>query len=305
MLRKLSFFTQDHNQPNEELPLLADTQQVVPMSSILKSSLLQTLPEAAVAIVAAGISEHFAENDMLWIYHPAVCSAIYVVANFANRLIDNKFFQTNTKVLDDVIQYALKNTRSATFALMTSTTVADLVHESGHAFADMVLYRDSHPQVVLKSGFFTRAAYTTFDSNQLSDIGHKLGQKNSEAIVYAAGTAVNILFYSLVSVFAHALPERFNEAKYSLQMAALYDVIVHFSYAISAYFVDDKTNDFIELDKRGVPPAAAAAVIAGYYLLLQLMVFGIKKCCSTKENDARRVDELSDDNTNQVRVRLN
>lgn len=67
-----------------------------------------------------------------------------------------------------------------------------LIHESGHAFAARILYKNANPKITLNSYGFKGGSCSSNKYN-LSKFGKWLGTNNSEAISYAAGPIVDMV----------------------------------------------------------------------------------------------------------------
>ena len=72
----------------------------------------------------------------------------------------------------------------------TGSGVSILAHEAGHATAANLLYVNAHPHISITP---LKGGVTSFDPSHLSTWGNELGRNLSNAVVSAAGPAVDVV----------------------------------------------------------------------------------------------------------------
>lgn len=152
---------------------------------------------------------------------------------------------------------------------LTSCMIHPLIHEAGHVFTSLIVYRGNQIEVVAHSLLLWT---TNASSTGYSSIGNFLGRHYSKMVFLGGGTLTTVI----ASQWAIALGLHFRSSvlsKYAL-LTALFALSQEFSYAKSA-LTESKIHDFTKLWKEGgLHPAAAMAAIvvmplistAGYLL---------------------------------------
>ena len=155
------------------------------------------------------------------------------------------------------------------FGLLSGYNIQTLVHESGHALASTLVYKNPRPSIEIHP---FSGGHTHFYKTALSLFGHKLGPKLSTLFVIASGPGLTLLVSSATFVLGMFL---FNQGKllgkYLLGFS-LVDFANHARYAYSALHTPpyQLSHDFVHLSVFGLNPVVATVGIIAIPVILYL-----------------------------------
>jgi hypothetical protein len=247
----------------------------------IKSLALKILLELAISLSVAIAIAPFVATPFgpLLVFAGALCqSAISAYARAIRFFAEQKGM---AKSFPEIARRAA-HVPPAAFAIGTATHVSTFIHESGHALAARAVYRNANPTIQI---FPFTGGRTTFNPNELSSFGKKLGETRSIALVTAAGPLLS-LTVSLAALAASLFMRKSHpETSRYLETAALSDFLTHAFYALSALWTPRAhlSHDFVRLATLGLHPLAAAAAIAAAPILLILGITALQqKQCHPK-----------------------
>ncbi len=155
------------------------------------------------------------------------------------------------------------------FASFTGLNTQILIHESGHAFASMLLYKKPSPSIQIHP--FSRGM-TQFYKTGLSPFGQKLGSSRATCFVIAAGPAFTLFISSILLAIGIALLKKYPAfGKYLIAWSVI-DFINHAVYAHSALGTDpwNLSHDFVHLSIFGLNPMLASVSMIAIPILITL-----------------------------------
>lgn len=218
----------------------------------LAFSLAISIPVCAFTATPAGITMILGAVAAQTILHTSIrCMEAFV-----------KYKRRQTCEKDAKIKVQIANSICPqTFSWFTALNGQTLIHEGGHALAAVAFYKKSNPRIEIHP---FKGASTFYRAAGLRSLGQKLGKKNVELIITAAGPFLSILVSSILFGLSLKTKEKHPQLSSYLDAAALLDFSIHASYALSALWTSPLklSHDFVCLAQFGVHPIAAAIVIA-------------------------------------------
>lgn len=294
--QKLGFFILSLLPPDDPEPKANQTKLARAVYTLIMPSLIETL----LLLGTNGIAAYFLEKDTPWYKNPLFASCLYVVINSSLRA--TSYFTQELDIPDGfLVRQTLRAVRSVFNALGMSGATT-LLHEAGHILGTHITCLQPNPKLSIKGGLFsTSGGEITFDSSQLSNLGLKLGKKESQALITVMGPGLAMLINLFGLIAAQALPETQVEAKSFLRTNVLYVLIQHIIYAISGYGdCKDSGNDFCQLKDFGVSPLLMIMIMLSAHLMTQLTLSGLDAFCKKPleqaritEDDIEEEDELA------------
>jgi hypothetical protein len=250
---------------------------VVPFdrNQVIKRIALQTLAELALSLAVGMIVCAFVVTPMgiSWVIGAAWIQCVVTLsARILGCLAFEKYLENGPQA-KKYLKAAIFCSHIApiSFAIGTALNAQTLIHESGHALAAKILYQGANPEITL---FPFKGGVTHFFPEKLSALGAKLGKNKSIAWVTAAGPLASLAVSS--AALATSLLIKDNHPKISnyLATSAIYDFIIHATYACSALFTSptELSHDFVRLSHFGIHPLAATVAIIALPILITLGV---------------------------------
>ena len=148
------------------------------------------------------------------------------------------------------------------FAFFTGYNTQTLIHESGHALATLLVYKNPRPMIEL----YPIVIYplvggaNQFYKTGLSGFGKTIGPAAATCLVFASGPGLTLLLSSVLLAVGIAMKEKYPAfSKYLITWSVL-DFVVHATYAYSAVSANqwNLSHDFVHLSIFGLNPVAAA-----------------------------------------------
>jgi hypothetical protein len=155
------------------------------------------------------------------------------------------------------------------FSILTGYNAQNLIHESGHAFASLLIYK--RPQPLIEIYPFV-GGLTQFYKTGLSSFGKRIGPAASTFLVVASGPGLTLFISSALLVIGIGLKEKYPElSKYLISWSVL-DFFCHAQYAYSALRAEpwNLAHDFVHLSVFGLNPIAATIGIAAIPILISI-----------------------------------
>lgn len=146
------------------------------------------------------------------------------------------------------------------FSLFSTLKLQTLVHESGHAIAANLLFKDARPAIFMTGG---ASAHTEYTISSLSNLGLKLGKERAKAIVSLSGPLLSLSLASALLILGLFIKEKHPALSKYLTVAALADFIFHTLYSVSALFTapENVAHDFIRIQSLGIHPLVGGLFI--------------------------------------------
>ena len=163
---------------------------------------------------------------------------------------------------EDPLDWGQKFARFSFVNLMMQAGPSILVHESGHAVAAKLLFKNAQPIISIVP--FKGGSTSFITSYGLKSLGEKLGKSTSKLIIAASGIMASTIFASLSFVLAERVKDSHPNASQWLEWQGISQLAGDILYGATA-FVADKTkmsHDFINLwVKGGINPLVPIGLI--------------------------------------------
>jgi len=179
------------------------------------------------------------------------------------------------------------------FAQLNLTTRDVLVHESGHALAAHVLYKNARPKIEV---FPFQGGVTKYFVTPLSKVGRFFGEKKVHLIVAGAGPAAAVIASSIDIGIAQGCRQSNPRLSRYLNVMAGMNLLNHLAYAYSAFAEASKKmpgHDFVALWAGGIHPYVSMTATIALPLIVKTGVFVAEKCHHQKSAKSMRSDSLS------------
>jgi len=163
-----------------------------------------------------------------------------------------------------------------TFAYLTAVNAQSLIHESGHAAAASLLFKEANPQITLTPCL---GGLTRYSATHLSALGQKVGRSKTLLLVTLMGP-VSTLFVSAVAMAVGlAIGGKFPELGTYLEGVGRGNFYAHAFYAVTALLSSppSSAHDFVRLGSYGIHPLAAAIAILAVPILIHLAARASRK----------------------------
>lgn len=199
--------------------------------------------------------------DTPWYLEPISASSLIFIGNYLLRLPPYDGDITEC-------QPNLRSIRSLLYTLYDVVYRSVLIHECGHYLAAMLLYIDAKPEITINVLAGGSTSYIL--ANGLSPLGKALGERLAETVLYASGTALELLWCQLALVAAYTLANNQPEIKSHLLLSSVFSITGHFWYALSALWnCENPGQDYCSLQQlHTIDPISAALFILGSTLAL-------------------------------------
>ncbi len=214
-------------------------------------------------------------------------SSIQVVASMAALALTSTLVMA---AVESIIVFTSKRTQNrrekeifghtvsgSFFASLVDTHTRDLLlHESAHGLAAHLLFKESHPRLLLDLGHGSCSYYAS--PRQLTSFGRLLGYERSIALISGAGPITSILGACALIAVAHALPKEHIRLKCHLNAMAIQSVVRNVFYAISAIWSHGrKGHDFCALwTLVGIHPIVSALFLLALPITVKLAACRLK-----------------------------
>jgi len=155
------------------------------------------------------------------------------------------------------------------FALLTGYNAQTLIHESGHALASLLVYKNPRPLIEI---YPFVGGITQFYKTSLSMFGKKIGPAAATCLVVASGPGLTLLISSALLSIGIALKEKYPQLGKYLITWSILDFFNHAFYAYTALRADqwNLSHDFVHLSIFGLHPVAATVGIAAIPVVIAL-----------------------------------
>lgn len=169
------------------------------------------------------------------------------------------------------------------FTTLDSTTRDVLIHESGHAAAASVLYKNADPKITV---FPLRGGVTEMCVDELSRVGRLIGDKTSRLVLAAAGPAAAVFTSTLHFGLARYYDKSHPTLSRYLRVTAVVSLIWHSLYALTALSPQFHTpgHDFVALWIGGIHPLASIASMVAFPIIVKI---GLSIYDSCKKQNAQ------------------
>ncbi|MBX7067592.1 MAG: hypothetical protein K1X28_10220 [Parachlamydiales bacterium] len=254
----------------QEKPPICDVVSAIAIK-IFKESLV-TL--ALGSVVALFITTHvgFALMISAAIVQFAVSAFFHALGAFASyKALDNDSFQSHYKRIASFCEWVT----GFNFSIFSGLNAQTVIHESGHALASMMIYKNPRPIIEIHPFV---GGITQFYKTGLTQFGQKLGPAASTCFVVASGPAFTLLISSAILAIGLAIMENYPEfGKYLISWASI-DFLNHASYAYSALNAEqwNLSHDFVHLSIFGLNPVVATIGILAIPVLITLGMYAWK-----------------------------
>lgn len=158
------------------------------------------------------------------------------------------------------------------FALLTAFNTQTVIHETGHALASLLLYKNPRPLIEI---YPFAGGITQFYKTALSPLGQKLGAPMATCAVIASGPGLTLLLSSGLMILGIAILDTYPQLGKTLVSWSLIDFLHHSFYAYTALQADpwNLTHDFVHLAIFGLHPGVASIGILAIPALIALGMY--------------------------------
>lgn len=159
------------------------------------------------------------------------------------------------------------------FSAITSASTDVLVHEAGHAAAASLLFTNARPSITVEP---FSGGYTRYFISGLTELGKKIGFRNSDMIVSAAGSATAVAFGAVLLSGSYLVQDSHPELSRYLFISSLVNITNHAIYALSVLWtpLTNTGHDFVYLGLHGVSPLLACGIIVAVPIVVKLAFLG-------------------------------
>ncbi len=251
-----------------------------PLCDIVQEIALKVLKELALSIVFGSIVSLFVVSASGTTFLISAVVVQLAVSTFFHSLGAFATYQALDKDphqgFYQNIAYACEWIAGLNFAVLTGFNTQTVVHESGHALASLLLYKNPRPNIAV---YPFAGGITEFYKTKLTPWGQKLGSAASTCFVVASGPGLALLVSSAIWAIGMALLDKYPQfGKYLISWAAI-DFLHHAAYAYSALGAKpwNLTHDFVHLAIFGLNPVAASIGILAIPVLITLGMMNFRK----------------------------
>lgn len=253
----------DQRARGEELPQIWDLIQEVALKVIKEFALT------------------FALGTIVAIFVTSQADILLLVSAAAVQLVVSVFFHS-------AAAYARHPTRQShfvsfsewmsglNFALLTGFNTQTVIHETGHALASLLLYKNPRPLIEV---YPFAGGITQFYKTALSPLGQKLGAPLATCAVIASGPGLTLALSSGLMILGMALLDTYPQLSKTLLSWSIVDFLHHSFYAYTALQADpwNLTHDFVHLSIFGLNPAVASIGILAIPTLIGLGMYLLRR----------------------------
>ncbi|OGN55891.1 MAG: hypothetical protein A3D96_00395 [Chlamydiae bacterium RIFCSPHIGHO2_12_FULL_44_59] len=156
---------------------------------------------------------------------------------------------------------------AASFAILSAFDFQNLIHETGHAAAALMLYQNPRPWIDIMPLF---GGNTELYKNGLSKVGKALGPVATTFFTVAGGPGLAIAVSSTLFAIGMAARQSHPMTSKYLLTSSMVDFLHHIYYAHSAMNAEqwNLQHDFVHLSVFGVPPIAVMIGIVSIPILI-------------------------------------
>lgn len=243
---------------------------------IVQEVALKVLKEFAVTFVFGAIVALFVTSGADLVFLLSAALVQLVVSTFFHSLNAYAHYQTletnaNQARYKSLVSFS-EWMNGLNFALFTGFNTQTVIHETGHALASLLLYKNPRPLIEI---YPFAGGITQFYKTALSPLGQKLGAPMATCAVIASGPGLTLLISSGLMVLGIALLDTYPELGKTLVSWSLIDFLHHSFYAYTALQADpwNLTHDFVHLSIFGLHPGAASIGILAIPALIALGMY--------------------------------
>jgi hypothetical protein len=240
---------------------------------VIQKVALHTIKELALSLSLAIVVLYFV---------PTTLGVGAVITAFCIQTIVNLFFNTVGAILaykasgkdaqQDLYEKVISFCEWVTgfsFGYFTGRNTQNLIHETGHALAAFVGYRNPRPQIEINPFI---GGSTQFYKTSLTPFGKKIGPVATTCLMIASGPALALFVSTALLIIGLSLREKYPHlAKYLIGWSLL-DFFNNACYAYSALHTvsSDLGHDFVHLKILGLHPLIATIGIVALPTLILL-----------------------------------
>lgn len=244
-----------------------------PVCDVITSVAIKILKESAVTLALGCVVALFITTPMGLALMISAGMVQFAVSAFFHSLgafaayqaLDNDSFQTHYERISTLCEWIT----GSNFAIFTGINAQTVIHESGHAIASLMIYKNPRPIIEIHPFV---GGITQFYKTGLTKFGQQLGAAASTCFVVASGPALTLLISSAILAIGISIMENYPEfGKYLISWASI-DFLNHASYAYSALSAEqwNLSHDFVHLSIFGLNPVVATIGILAIPILITL-----------------------------------
>lgn len=279
-------------QPSEGL-----IKKLNPNNNSVISNALTTVTELAYLIPFAGISSNFVKGMSVRL-NPLLVTSSYVLGNSFMQGIMSKLVTVEDPSHNNILSKLRYFARSLTFGLVDLSARGVLTHEFAHSLMMKQFYGEFGNITIVPNEYFglCLSGYTNYPKTDLSDMGAKFGEKNSDLLISASGMMGDTTLGIILAIIGNLIPERFQQLRYHLLTMAYMNMASPIQYSLYSYSVDCTNNegyDPCKLKNNGISPLILILVPLAVAFLIQTS-FIIAKSCRKSKSDSK-AEEIPDE----------
>jgi hypothetical protein len=249
----------------------------------ISSELLKRVSNAAyTSLKQLAVSTLFIAASFSFLASPALLPTMVTMAVISAFLAGIVELVMNSKAVKDLIsrlnprekkplEIATDLMPAYVFSATVDTSTRDiLTHESGHALAANLLFKEAKTQIVI-NGYGQGSCSYFHSPTKLTQLGSWFGYTRSLAFISAAGPLASLFTSCVLMSCSHFLPNQHKKLKTHLDMMSLQSIVQNIFYSLSSFFLTpSNSHDFISIQRlSGIHPLICTSVIILVPLLIK------------------------------------
>lgn len=243
--------------------------------ALLTEVFKKTLIETAVTAAIVGVVSVFVFSGAGIVLMAASAGAMLLFNVLVRITIAELVYHNNIDPSDKkkALIEALGYLAPTSFGIITANTSDILIHEAGHAIAAKAVFANSQPTIVVNP---YEGGATSYYISGLTELGKKIGFRNSDLAVTAAGAGLGLTVSAILLTGSYALAGSHPELSKYLFVSSLFNIANHAVYALSALWtpLTDSGHDFVHLSLHGISPILSFAGIIAIPIVIKLAFIG-------------------------------